>query len=216
MLSKSILLPMLGASLAACSPANSDSEPDDRTGMGMMGGQAGGGMMNGAADGMGMMNSRSGDEMGAGMMDGSMMDDAGSMGDMMTIRQLLASHDQVQREVENVPGGVRTMTVSDDSEVTGLIRQHVREMHARYDRDQPIRMMDPVFRELFRHRDRATMEIEDIPGGVQVLHTSEDPEVTSLIRQHAREFVSEAAAQGMERAMQSTPLPEGYSPESEE
>ena len=146
MLSAPIALLLLATSLAACSPDTPESERED------------------ARTGMGMMNSQSGDEMGAGMMDGRMMDDAGSMGDMMTIRQLLASHEQVERTVEDVPGGVRTVTVSDDPEVTELIRKHVREMHARYDRDQPIRMMDPVFRELFRHRDRATMEIEDILG----------------------------------------------------
>lgn len=148
-------------------------------------------------------------EMGGGMM-GDMGDGDRSMGDMATIRGLLGRHEQIKRSVENVPGGVRTTTVSDDPEVAALIRRHVREMRARYGRDQPIRMMDPVFRELFRHRDDATMRIEDIPGGVRVVHVSEKPEVTALIRQHAHRFVSEAAEQGMRRAMQPTPLPEGY------
>lgn len=181
----------------------------------MMSDATGSGMMGGAADnGMGVMSS-SGDQMGPGMMGGDMMmDGPGSMGDMMTIRQLLASHEQVERNVENVPGGVRTVTVSDNPEVMELIRLHVRQMKERYSRDQPIRMMDPIFRELFRHRDRATLEIEDVPGGVRVLHTSQDPEVASLIRQHAHEFVSEAAEQGMQRSMRSTPLPEGYRPQN--
>ena len=201
MLAPPVALLMLATGLAACSPDTPKAEHEDaRSGMGMMHDRTGGEMMVGQADG------------GMGMMDGHMME-PGDMGDMMTIRQLLASHGEVQREVENVPGGVRTVTVSDDPEVTELIRQHVREMQARYGRDQPIRMMDPVFRELFRHRDSATLEIEDIPGGVRVLHTSDDPEVAALIRQHAHAFVSEAAEQGMDRAMQPTALPEGYSPE---
>lgn len=193
MLAPPAALLMLVTSLAACSPGTPEAEREDaRSGMGMMDGGSRGGMMEGSArDGMGMM------------------------GDMMTIRQLLARHEQVQREAENVPGGVRTVTVSDQPEVTELIRRHVREMKARYGRDQPIRMMDPVFRELYRHRDRATLEIEDIPGGVRVLHTSDDPEVTALIRQHAHAFVSEAVEQGMQRAMEPTALPENYIREEE-
>ncbi len=204
MFSPSIVLLLLAVSLAACSPGSSEAERgDSRAGMDtMMSDRNGSGMMAPGGDGMGMM------------MDGPMMGGAGPMGDMLTIRQLLQQHAQVERQVENVPGGVRTVTVSDDPAVTELIREHVRDMKARYGRDQPIRMMDPVFRELFRYRDRATLEIEDIPGGVRVLHTSEDPDVALLIRQHAHEFVSEAAEQGVQRAMRSTALPEGYGPEN--
>ncbi len=50
----------------------------------------------------------------------------------------------------------------------------------------------------------------DIPDGIRVTHTSDDPQVVLLIRQHARRFVGEAAEQGMSRAMRPTPLPEGY------
>lgn len=196
-----VALLLLVASMPACSPSSSTAEREAADArLGMMSEQDGAGMMGGpAGDGMGMM-------------DGGMMDDAGAMGDMATIRQLLTNHERIERTVENVPGGVRTVTVSGDPEVTALIREHVREMKARYGRGRPIRTMDPVFRELFRHRDRATLEIEDIAGGVRVLHTSEDPKVTALIRQHAHEFVSEAAEQGMRRAMRPTTLPEGYAP----
>src|SRR3546814_4869220 len=93
-----------------------------------------------------------------GMMSGSMMED------MRSIRSLLANHEKVERRVEDIPNGVRTVTTSDDPEVAALIRRHVRQMAARYDRDRPIRMMDPVFRELFRNRDRASLAYKDIPG----------------------------------------------------
>ena len=190
-----LALSLLTATIANCSPNNSERA------------RAGGG------DQMSMMGEGDVPDQGnGGMMNRGMMDDAGSMGDMMTIRRLLSNHEQIEREVQNIPGGVRSVTVSDDPKITELIRRHVREMKARYSRGQPIRMMDPLFRELFRHRDRATLTIEDIPGGVRVSHTSDDPEVASLIRQHAHRFVSEAAEQGMERAMQPTELPEGYAP----
>lgn len=183
----------LAVALAACSPAE-DREPASE-----------------AMSEMPMMQGRSGGRMSGGMMDGEMMS-GDLMGDMRTIQALLARHEAVKRRVEDLPKGVRTWTTSEDPEVTALIRTHVREMRARYERGQPIRMMDPLFRELFENRADARLTYEDIPGGVLVTHTSDAPDVVRLIRQHARGFVSEAVDQGMARAMRPTPLPEGYRP----
>lgn len=149
-------------------------------------------------------------DMPQGMMSGEGMMGPGMMRDMRPIHGLLTSHQRIERRVEDIPGGVRTITTSDDPRVAGLIRSHVRQMKARYARGQAIRMMDPVFRELFRNRHKASLEYEDVPGGIRVTHTSSDPQVALLIRQHARSFVSEAANEGMSRAMRTTPLPEGY------
>ena len=188
----------LSVALLACSPGGER--------------QSGGGMaMNG------MMNS---DMPMMGNMPEWMMSQDGMMGpemmqDMRSIRGLLTNHEKVERRVEDIPGGVRTVTTSDDPQIAELIRTHVRQMKARYERDQPIRMMDPVFRELFRHRDKVSLQYEDIPGGIRVTHSSDDPQVVLLIRQHAHRFVSEAAAKGMSRAMRPTPLPEGYNPAAE-
>ena len=143
-----------------------------------------------------------------GMMGGGMM--GASMAEMRVIRGLLSSPDAIERNVRNVPGGVLAVTTSDDARVAKLIRTHVRQMRASYERDESIRTMDPVFRELFANRDRITLRIEDIPAGVRVLHTSDDPQVAALIRQHAHHFVSEAAEEGMPRLMRPTPLPKGY------
>lgn len=176
--------------LLACSPG------------GDSGSNRGAGMMNG---GMPMMG-----DMHGGMMSGEDMMGAGMMGDMRSIHGLLTSHEKIERRVEDIRNGVRTTTTSDDPAIAQLIRTHVRQMKARYERDQPIRLMDPLFRELFRNRDKASLRYEDIPGGIRVTHTSNDPQVVLLIRQHARHFVSEAAQQGMSRAMRPTPLPEGY------
>lgn len=149
-----------------------------------------------------------------GMMSDEGMMGPGMMRDMRSIHGLLTSHQMIERRVEDIPGGVRTITTSSDPEVAELIRAHVRQMKARYARGQPIRPMDPVFRELFRNRHKANLEHEDIPGGIRVTHTSNDPQVVLLIRQHARRFVSEAAQEGMSRAMRPTPLPQGYRPPS--
>lgn len=189
----------LAVALMACSPGG-ERRSD--------GGMAMDGMMDSGMPMMGNMGMMSGN----GMMSGEGMMGPEMMQDMRSIRGLLTNHEKVQRRVEDVPGGVRTVTTSDDPKIAELIRTHVRQMKARYERDQPIRMMDPVFRELFRHRDKASLQYEDVPGGIRVTHTSDDPQVVLLIRQHAHRFVSEAAEQGMSRAMRPTPLPEGYRP----
>ncbi len=186
------LLALLAPLILACSSSERQAASEQRQTP-----QSSSGMMGG---GMPMMR--------GGMMGGGMM--GASMDEMHVLRGLLASPDRIQRNVQDVPNGVLTVTTSDDPRVARLIRTHVRQMRASYDRNEPIRTMDPVFRELFANRDRITLQIEDIPGGVRVLHTSDDPRVTALIRQHAHHFVSEAAEQGMSRVMRPTPLPEGY------
>ncbi len=154
--------------------------------------------------GPGMMGQMPNWMMGGGMMDENMMRDMGP------IHGLLTQHEKIHRTVEEIPGGVRTVTTSEDPQVTDLIRTHVREMKERIEKGQPIRQMDPLFREIFRHHEKIRLEIEDVPGGVRATETSDDPQVTLLIRQHAKRAVSEFVQGGMSRAMQGTPLPEGY------
>jgi hypothetical protein len=133
------------------------------------------------------------------------------MRDMHTIHDLLVNHRNIQREVEDIPGGVQTVTRSEEPEVAELIRTHVRQMKQRLETGQPIRMMDPVFREIFKNHEKIRLQIDDIPGGARVIEQSDDPQVVLLIRQHAHRAVSEFVKEGMRRAMQPTPLPEGYS-----
>ena len=155
-------------------------------------------------DGMGMSGGMPDWMMSRGGMDRAMMRD------MRVIHSLLVNHEEVVRQVENVPGGIRSRTTSDDPEIADLIRTHVRQMRRRIERGDPIRQMDPVFREIFAHHDAIEMALEEVNGGVRVIETSADRQVTLLIRQHARRAVSEFVASGMDRAMRPTPLPDGY------
>ena len=169
--------------------------------------------------GNGMMDE---DMMGEGMMGDGMMSEemhdammSRGMGpemmeDMRPIRQMLMNHEQIERRVEDLPNGVKTWTTSNNPAIASAIQKHVRQMKDRMEEDKPIRQMDPLFREIFEHADEIEMEIEDLENGVMVIETSADPQVVKLIRQHAHRAVSEFAQQGMQRAMQPTPLPEGY------
>ncbi len=158
-----------------------------------------------------------GEGMGTGMMGettpGWMMSrgmDARIGRDMPVIHDLLAGHERIERRVEDIPGGIRAVTRSDDPELAERIRTHVWQMRERIEEDDPIRQMDPLFREIFEHHEAIEMAIDEVPSGVRVTETSEDPQVALLIRQHARHAVSEFVADGMERAMRPTPLPPGY------
>lgn len=71
--------------------------------------------------------------------------------------------------------------------------------------------MMPIHTLLMSHNE-ITRTVQDIPGGVRTTETSKNPQVTLLIRQHARAAVSEFVKYGMPRAMQPPPLPKGYRP----
>jgi hypothetical protein len=162
-------------------------------------------------EGGGMADGGIMDRMPDWMMSGGMMDPE-MMRDMRVIHDLLVKHEKIQRAVEDIPGGIRAVTTSVDPEVASRIRAHVWQMKGRIEQGRPIRMMDPLFREIFRHHERIKLEVVEVPGGAQVTETSGDPQVMLLIQQHARRAVSEFVAGGMQRAMRPTPLPDGYDP----
>ncbi len=151
-----------------------------------------------------------GREMPGWMMSGEGMMDPAMREHMEVIHQLLRSHDQIEREVENVADGIRSQTTSRDPELAGLLQTHVQQMKSRVERGDPIRQMDPVFREIFENHTKIEMTVRPAPSGVLVVETSDDPQVELLIRQHAHRAVSEFAAEGMRRAREPTPLPPGY------
>jgi len=132
------------------------------------------------------------------------------------IHSLLDRHDAIERQVEEIPGGVETVTTSEDPEVVEILREHVGQMKERVENGQGMRWWDPTFAELFKFTDKIEMQIEEIPGGVRVREWSEDPQVAMLIRQHAIRGVSEFVEDGYDRAHQPTPLPEGYGVEEQD
>lgn len=126
------------------------------------------------------------------------------------IHALLSDHEKITREVTDIPDGIESVTTSEDPEVAAVIQKHVHEMAVRLEKGQPVRMWDPLFREIFAHYDKIKMEVIEVDGGVKVRETSDDPMVVMLIRQHAHQGVSEFVRDGSDRAHKSTPMPEGY------
>lgn len=70
---------------------------------------------------------------GDGMMDGQMM------ADMPAVHDLLVPHDAIRRQVDDIEGGIRARTTSDDPSVAQLIQTHVLQMKGRIETGRPIR-----------------------------------------------------------------------------
>lgn len=175
-------------------------------GLALLGALPAASLVSACGGGDGMMSRRMPDW----MMSGEQMMGPEMMEDMRVIRELLRSHDRISRDVEDISDGIRSRTTSRDREVAELIRTHVGQMKTRVEEGDPIRQMDPLFREIFEHHAKIEMDVKPIKGGLVVVETSSDPQVELLIRQHAHRAVSEFVAEGMARAMRPTPLPRGY------
>ncbi|WP_219903899.1 hypothetical protein [Stenomitos frigidus] len=131
-------------------------------------------------------------------MDGGMMGGNG----MGTIHQLFANHQQIHRTVQDIPGGIRATTESDNPKVTALIQSHVPSMYQRMNKKQVIPMvqMAPSLSPLIRNAGSYQRQFQLTSKGIAVTETSQDPKITAVIREHARE-VSKFVTEGMPAMM---------------
>ncbi|RZM79099.1 hypothetical protein [Leptolyngbya iicbica] len=147
----------------------------------------GNGMMGGdhMMCGDGMMG---GDHMmcGDGMMGPGMMGDDGQ--DMQIVHQLFAYHDQIRRSVETVPGGVKTVTESDNPEIAALIQQHVASMHQRLEAGRWFAMMSQTLPTMFQNANRYQRQSQLTDNGVEVTKTSDDSTLAEVLHEHAQEI----------------------------
>ena len=130
---------------------------------------------------------------GGWMMDGGMM--GGKRQDMQIVHQLFANHSLIRRTVEEIPGGVRTVTESDIPQVTSLIQAHVQSMHQRVDEGRWFAMMSRTLPTMFRNANRYQREFELTPKGIVVTKTSDDPNLVAVLQEHSRE-ISDYVARG--------------------
>lgn len=122
---------------------------------------------------------------GGGMMrDGRM---GGNKEDMQIVHRLFANHDQIRRTVEEIPGGVRTLTESDNPQITALIQAHVQSMHQRVDEGRWFAMMSRTLPTMFRNADRYQRQNKNTSKGISVTKTSDDPDLVAVLREHSRE-----------------------------
>ena len=99
---------------------------------------------------------------------------------------LIEHRDSIRRTVKNLHNGIESLTESDDAEVAKMIQVHVEAMYDRLENANPIRMRDPIFREVFANADKIKMEIDHTDQGVRVRETSTDAYAVKLLQEHAK------------------------------
>lgn len=117
----------------------------------------------------------------------------------------------IQRQVAEVPGGVKTITTTTDPGLLPVLRRHPRDMNQRYAEGGLVRRWDPLFSELAKVHGQIKYEVRDVENGVEVIATSEDANVARLIRAHAAK-VTAMQQRGVEAMRETTPLPADYVP----
>ncbi|MCA9090064.1 MAG: hypothetical protein KDA90_15695 [Planctomycetaceae bacterium] len=126
--------------------------------------------------------------------------------DHETFFYLLEHRNSITRSIRNVKNGVQTITESTDPAVATKIREHVAAMYDRVESGKPIHMRDPLFREVFRNASKIQLESRATERGIEVIETSEDPYVATLIQLHAQ-VVSQFIKNGHAEVRKNHPVP---------
>jgi hypothetical protein len=166
-------------------------------GGGHMGGHSGsmGAGGHGMGHGRGMGRGRGGAEhgMGPGMMGGS-----ATPSEMQELHAMFVNHDRIKRSVTNLPNGIRTLTESEDPELTKIIVSHVAGMLRRVEegRNPRLPIQSPHLEVIFRNKDKIKTNVEPTPTGVAVTQTSDDAETVMALQKHAAD-VDDLVRRGM-------------------
>ena len=111
---------------------------------------------------------------------------AGHM-DMSRYMEMFMRHSEINRVVEDIPGGVRTTTESDSPDLATLLHTHVPSMYAHVDQGTEIMCMSQSLPTLFRRPADYHRQLTVTPKGVVAVETADDPDLAQAIRAHARE-----------------------------
>ncbi len=132
-------------------------------------------------------------------------DGCGFMGtdsvDMSRYMEMFNRHREISRVVEEIPGGVRTTTVSNSPELAAQLQAHVSSMYSHLDQGTEVRCMSQSLPTLFRQANGYRRQFTFTATGVIAEETADDPALTEAIRAHARE-VTGFVQQGMPAMMQ--------------
>ncbi len=105
----------------------------------------------------------------------------------------------IDRTVENLPDGIRTVTASSDPDTMAALVSHVTGMIQRVEdgRDPKVFIQSPTLDIFFQKGDGIETEIEVTDDGIVVTQTSTDPELVAALQTHAAE-VTDMADRGMQ------------------
>lgn len=148
--------------------------------------------------GHGMMMG-TGPGMGPGMM--GMRGGNASATEMQELHEMLVNNERIERSVTNLPNGIRTLTESNDPEMTRILVSHVAGMIKRVEegRNPRLAMQSPQLEVIFRNKDKIKTSFEPTQNGIAVTQTSDDAETVTALQKHAAD-VNDLVRRGMEAA----------------
>jgi len=120
--------------------------------------------------------------------------------DMSKYMTMFMRHRELRRDVEEIPGGVRTTTESDSLDLVAELQAHVSSMYAHLDQGSEVTCMSSSLPTLFRRAADYRRQIAFTAKGLVVTETASDPDLTRAIREHARE-VTGFVVEGMPAMM---------------
>lgn len=99
---------------------------------------------------------------------------------------------EMERHVEELPNGIRTVTTSSNPMVVDVLVSHVVGMIARVEegRDPQVRIQSPTLDIFFKRGDAIETDIKVSDLGVTVVQTSNDPEMVEALHVHAGEVTA--------------------------
>ncbi|MGC9370957.1 MAG: hypothetical protein ACP5DX_15575 [Paracoccaceae bacterium] len=129
--------------------------------------------------------------------------------DQSVFHTLLRRHHELDRQVEDLPNGIRAVTTASAPDLVALLHDHAEQMHRRLQEGFGLRHWDPAFAEIFAQKDKVRMTLARTENGVIAEETSDDPNVVKLIRAHGA-VVTGFVRDGGRAAAQPSPLPPDY------
>jgi hypothetical protein len=131
-----------------------------------------------------------------GPLGGPMQGDSAFAADMSVVHKLLFDHDKIKRTVTKLPNGIRTVTESDDPQVSQYIKDHVARMEQRLKDGKVFSVASRTLPTIFKNSDKIHTEIQQTANGVILTQTSDDTATVAALQAHAGE-VSDLAREGM-------------------
>jgi hypothetical protein len=121
--------------------------------------------------------------------------------DMSRYTEMFNRHSEITRIVEEISGGVRTVTQSNSPDLVAQLQAHVSSMYSHLDQAAEVMCMSSSLPTLFRHANGYRRRLTFTPTGVIAEETADDPALTQAIRAHAQE-VTGFVRDGMPPMMQ--------------
>jgi hypothetical protein len=121
--------------------------------------------------------------------------------DMSKYMNMFMRHTELRRNVEEIPGGIRTTTESDSPDLVAELQAHVSSMYSHVNQGSEVTCMSSSLPTLFRRAPDYHRQLTFTAKGVVAEETASDPDLTNAIRAHARE-VTGFVVEGMPAMMQ--------------